>query len=347
MSLDKIINNDFISDVKEILSSARKQAYSAVNSAMVQAYWLIGERIVIEEQNGEERAKYGKKIIKTLAKELSNEFGKGFDERELRRIRQFYLVFPKRGTLRPELSWSHYRLLIRISNEETRNYYLNEAAEQHWSYRTLDRNYTTKYYDRLLSSNNQKPVINEMQKKTSSFQQDKLEFIKNPYVLEFLKLSKNESYTESKLEQALLTNIQHFLLELGKGFSFVARQRLVRTETSDFFIDLVFYNYILKCFLLIDLKTKKLTHQDVGQMDMYIRMFDDLQKTESDNPTIGILLCSETDNTIAKYSVLNESKQLFASKYLPYLPTEEELIVEIEREKINFQLQKSRVDNYD
>lgn len=276
------------------------------------------------------------------SRELSTEFGKGFDERELRRIRQFYLTFPIRDTLRPELSWSHYRLLIRVTNEEARRYYLNEAADQHWSYRTLDRNYSTLYYERLLSSKQKEPVTEEMLKKTIGYQQDQLEFIKNPYVLEFLQLPENCTYTEAKLEQALLDNIQKFLLELGKGFAFVARQRLIRTETSDFYIDLVFYNYILKCFVLIDLKTKGLTHQDVGQLDMYVRMFDDLQKADTDNSTIGILLCTETDKTIAKYSVLNSNKQLFASKYMPYLPTEEELAAEVEREKLNFRLQMEK-----
>ena len=342
MKLNKTDN--YISEIKDILISAKKQVYVAVNSAMVQAYWLIGKRIVEEEQGGEKRAQYGKEIIKTLAKELSNEFGKGFEARELRRMRQFYLVFEKWDSLRPELSWSHYRVLIRIVNEKARKFYLNEAAEQHWSYRTLDRNNSTQYYERLLSSVNKKSVVDEMKEKTNKFENDKLEFIKNPYVLEFLQLSTNSSHTESKLEKALLSDIQKFLLELGKGYSFVARQKLIKTETSTFYIDLVFYNYILKCFVLVDLKTNKITHQDVGQMDMYVRMFDDLQKSENDNPTLGIVLCSETDSTIAKYSVLSESKQLFASKYLPYLPTEEELKVEIEREKLNFKLQMGQKD---
>ncbi|NTW33817.1 MAG: DUF1016 domain-containing protein [Bacteroidetes bacterium] len=327
------VKNIFFDDIREILTQARSKAYTAVNTAMVEAYWLIGKRIVEEEQHGETRAAYGKGLLKALAKELHSEFGKGFDERELRRIRQFYLVFPIRDTLRPELSWSHYRLLIRISSNDARNYYLNEAATNHWSYRTLDRNTSTLYFERLISSQVKQLVIDEMKQKTETFQQDNLEFIKNPYVLEFLQLPPNTTYKEDDLEQALLNNIQKFLLELGKGFAFVARQRLVRTETSDFFIDLVFYNYILKCFVLIDLKTTRLKHQDVGQLDMYVRMFDDLQKTKMDNPTIGILLCSETDQTIAKYSILNQSRQLFATKYMPYLPTEAELIAEIEREK--------------
>lgn len=327
------ITGSFFNEIKEILAKARSKAYSAVNSAMVEAYWLIGQRIVVEEQKGKERAEYGKGLLKALANEINREFGKGFDERELRRIRQFYLTFPIRDTLRPELSWSHYRLLIRLTNENARTYYLNEAAKENWSIRTLERNTGTLYFERLMSSQVKQPVIEEMKAKTTEFQQDNLEFIKNPYVLEFLQLPSNASYKESQLENALLDNLQKFLLELGKGFAFVARQRLVRTETRDFFIDLVFYNYFLKCFVLIDLKTTRLTHEDVGQLDMYVRMFDDLQKLETDNPTIGIILCTETDQTIAKYSVLNQSKQLFATKYMPYLPTEAELIAEIEREK--------------
>jgi predicted nuclease of restriction endonuclease-like (RecB) superfamily len=323
----------FITEIKTILAQARQKAYTAINFAMVEAYWLMGKRIVEEEQQGKERAAYGEGLLKTLANELSAEFGKGFDERELRRIRQFYLVFQIRDTLRPELSWSHYRLLIRISSDNARNFYLNEAANNYWSYRTLERNTGTFYYERLLSSQVKQPVVDEMTQKTALFQNDNLEFIKNPYVLEFLQLPPNASHKEANLEQALLNNIQKFLLELGKGFAFVARQRLIRTETSDFFIDLVFYNYLLKCFVLIDLKTSRMTHQDVGQLDMYVRMFDDLQKSETDNPSIGILLCSETDQTIAKYSVLSQSNQLFATKYMLYLPTEAELIAEIERER--------------
>ncbi len=309
----------FHADIQLILQNARGKAYSAVNASMVEAYWLIGERIVKEEQQGKKRAGYGKFLLKNLAVALSEEFGKGFDERELRRIRQFYQYFPIRDTLRPELSWSHYRRLINLSNEKARTYYLNESANQHWSYRTLDRNISSLYYERLLSSKQSELVTQEMQKNTTDFQKDKHAFIKDPYVLEFLQLPPNTCYTEAKLERALLDNIQKFLLELGKGFAFVARQRLIRTETSGFYIDLVFYNFILKCFVIIELKTSKISHQDVGQLDMYVRMFDDLQKTETDNPTIGILLCSETDKMIAKYSVLNESKQLFASKYMPYL----------------------------
>lgn len=316
---------------------------------MVEAYWMVGKRIIDEEQKGEKRAEYGKEVLKALVKELTSEFGKGFSLTNIKNFRQFYLTFPHllaigqtpsgelvnsiQQTLSAELSWSHYQLIMRVSDKSAQNYYLKEASLNHWSVRTLHRNINTLYYQRLLSSQLKEPLQAEMLEKTKAFQEDKYEFIKNPFVLEFLNLPANLSYTEAKLEQALSDNIQQFLLELGKGFAFVARQKLVRTETADFYIDLVFYNYILKCFIIVELKALQITHQDVGQLDMYVRMFDDLQKAESDNPTIGILLCTETDKTIARYSVLNENKQLFATKYLPYLPSEEELAAEIEREK--------------
>ena len=329
----------YIKDIKEILLQARQKTYQAINSAMVDAYWNIGKKIVLEEQNGKERASYGSEIIKNLSKELTLEFGKGFSERSLREYRQFYILLPNfeiQRTVFAILNWSHFQRVLRISNEEVRNYYLKEAAENTWSVRTLDRNISTLYYQRLLSSQNKEAVENEMIEKTENSNQ--LDFIKNPSVLEFLNLPTNWSYTEQELEKALIDNIQKFILELGKGFAFVERQQLIRTETSDFHIDLVFYNFILKCFVIIELKTNKITHQDIGQLDMYVKLYDDLKKQESDNPTIGILLCTETDKTIAKYSVLNQNKQLFATKYLPYLPTEQELIEEIEREKMNLKL---------
>ena len=326
----------YINEIKQILTQARQKSYQAINSAMVEAYWKIGQRIVIEEQNGNDRADYGNQVIKNVSLELSNEFGKGFSKRNVFYFRQFYLAFPEFSivqTLSAQLSWSHYLLIMRVTNKDAQQYYLKEAAQNMWSVRTLDRNISTLYYNRLLSSQNKEPVENEMSKKTKHLQNDAFEFIKNPSVLEFLNLSNNVSYTEQSLENALINNLQKFILELGKGFAFVERQQLIRTETSDFYIDLVFYNYILKCFVIVDLKTTKIAHQDVGQLDMYVRMYDQLKKQETDNPTIGILLCTETDSTIAKYSVLAENKQLFATKYLPYLPTEQELIDEIEREK--------------
>ncbi len=338
------IAKNYISEIKQILAQARQNAYAAVNFAMVEAYWQIGRRIVEEEQHGKARADYGEQLIKEVSKELTTEFGKGFGERNLRDFRQFYLTFQDDSiwhTLRAKLSWSHIRLIMRVSNEEARTYYLREASENSWSVRTLDRNISTLYYQHLLSSQQKEPVINEMQEKTKGFQHDKLEFIKNPSVLEFLGLPVNAGYTEGELEQAIINQMQKFLLELGKGFAFVARQQLIRTETQDFYIDLVFYNYKLKCFVIVELKTHKITHQDIGQLDMYVRMYDDLQRGKGDNPTIGILLCTETDKTIARYSVLSENQQLFATKYMPYLPTEEELQAEIEREKQLLKLQKA------
>jgi len=326
----------YISEIKQILRAAQAKAYAAINSAMVEAYWLVGKRIVEEEQRGMERAEYGREIIKTLSQELRAEFGAGFGERSLRNFRQFYLAFrgAEFGTrCVPNLSWSHFKLIMRLSDKNAIKYYLAEASSGNWSVRTLDRNISTLYYQRLLSSQKKDIVAEEMREKTAGFQRDKLEFIKNPAVLEFLGLPGNSGYVEAELEKAIIDHMQQFLLELGKGFAFVSRQQLIRTETAEFYVDLVFYNFILKCFVVIELKTAKITHQDIGQLDMYVRMFDDARKQEGDNPTIGILLCTETDKTIAKYSVLNESKQLFAAKYMPYLPSEEELIAEIERQK--------------
>jgi predicted nuclease of restriction endonuclease-like (RecB) superfamily len=375
MELNKPTN--YIAEIKEILAQARQKSYAAVNTAMVEAYWLVGKRIVGEEQQGEDRAAYGKEILKTLSTELNAEFGKGFSLTNLQNFRKFYLTFGFWGieqtasaiftnqieqtvsvksvaemekekskskvdesknliwrTAFAKLTWSHFERIIRVENEAARNYYLTEAAKQNWSVRTLDRNISTLYYHRLISSQKNELIENEMNEKSAEENQNPDDFIKNPTVLEFLKLPTSKAYTEREFEQTLIDNLQQFLLELGKGFSFVARQKHIRTETQDFFIDLVFYNYILKCFVIIELKTTKLTHQDIGQLDMYVRMFDDLETTEGDNPTVGILLCTETDSTIAKYSVLKENKQLFANKYLPYLPSEAELVAEIEREKI-------------
>ncbi|WP_314713248.1 YhcG family protein [Leptotrichia wadei] len=341
------ISNNYINEIKKILKNARQKAYIAVNSAMVEAYWEIGRRIVEEEQNGKERAEYGKEILQNLSKELTEEFGKGYSYRTLREIRQFYLMFSdfeKWRTVSAKLTWSHFQKVLRVSNEKARIFYLTEAAENMWSVRTLDRNISTLYYDRIVASIDKKIVENEMKEKTKKLQAE--EFIKNPVVLEFLDLPTNMSYTENELEKALTDDIQKFMMELGKGFAFVERQQHIRTENSDFYIDLVFYNYILKCFVIVELKTGKLTHQDIGQLDMYVRMYDDLKKQENDNPTIGLLLCTETDRTIIKYSVLNDNKNLFASKYINYLPSEEELINEIERQKTLFESKKNNEVEY-
>lgn len=342
-------NFAFVGEIKQIIAQARQRAYSAVNIAMVEAYWLIGKRIVKEEQCGAKRANYGEETLKTLSSELTNDFGRGFSLTSLKNFKKFYITFPelkigqtltdpsdhKKGqTLSAKLSWSHYERLIRVENVAARNNYLQEADFQNWSVRTLDRNISTLYYQRLIASQKKEIVEQEMLEKTEALVVKADDFIKNPAVLEFLNLPTNKAYTEKELEQSLIDNLQQFLLELGKGFAFVARQKHIRTETQDFFIDLVFYNYILRCFVIVELKTNKLTHQDIGQLDMYVRMFDDVEKGKEDNPTLGILLCTETDHTIAKYSVLNDKNNLFASKYMAYLPTEEELAAEIEREKL-------------
>ena len=310
----------------------------------MQRNWLLGYRIAQEELKGEERSEYGKGIIKKLADELTASYGRGFDFGSLYKYCRFYKLYPeildsvspKSGTL---LSWTHYRVLLQVEDKTARDWYTKEAANQTWSVRTLQRNISSQYYYRLLKSQNQEPVKQEMEKLTAGYQADKLEFIKNPMITEFLGLSGSTDFTESKLESCIITNIQKFLMELGKGYAFVARQQHIHTEKEDYYIDLVFYNYILKCFVLVDLKTSKITHQDVGQMDMYIRMYDELKRGEGDNPTIGIVLCSDTDEDIAKYSVLHGNEQLFASKYKLYLPTEEELRAEIETQKEMFYLQ--------
>ena len=331
---NSVLPSELYEQITSVLEEARGKAYRAVNSAMVRAYWEIGRRIV-EEQGGEERAEYGKALVKELSKRLTADFGKGFTESNLWYMRQFYLVFPILHALRGELTWTHYRALVRVKDERARTWYMNEAADQGWSSRTLDRNISSQYYYRLLQSQtDKKPAVQaEMERITAPYQRDKLEFIKNPVVAEFLGLEPNSDFQESDLESAIITNLQKFMLEMGKGYAFVARQQHIRTELNDFYIDLVFYNYLLKCFVLIDLKTTQLTHQDIGQMDMYVRMYDELKRSEDDGPTLGIVLCTETDKDVAHFSVLNGSDQLFAAKYVTCLPTQEQLRQEIERQK--------------
>lgn len=338
-------SGDILQDMRGIIELARDSAYQAVNVALVQRNWLLGRRIAEEELRGSDRAEYGLEIIKTLSRKLTDEYGRGFTKTNLYSFYQFYKTFPEifhavSGKSQPLLSWTHYRTLLQVKDEKARAWYAKEAAEQTWAVRTLQRNIDSQYYYRLLSSQSTAPVEQEMQQLTASYQQDKLEYLKNPVVAEFLGLSSNIDMTETQLESAILSNLQKFLMELGKGYAFVARQQHIHTEKQDYYIDLVFYNYILKCFVLIDLKTGKITHQDVGQMDMYIRMYDELKRSEGDNPTLGIVLCSETDEDIARYSVMHGSEQLFASKYKLYLPTEAELRAEIEAQKAIFYLQQ-------
>jgi predicted nuclease of restriction endonuclease-like (RecB) superfamily len=329
----KNIDNIYI-EAKNIVENGRKAAYHAVNASMVRTYWKLGQLIVEEEQQGEERAKYGQYLISELAKKLSSEFGKGYDKRNLFYMKQFYLTYPIVNALRSQLTWTHYRLLLKVENKSARAFYEEETIKSGWNTRALDRQINAFYYERLLSSGDKNAVENEAVEKVAALGNDTLEFIKSPYVLEFLNVKSDHKLYEDDLEQLLIDNLQEFLLELGRGFSFVARQKYIRADDEDFFIDLVFYNYLLKCFVLIDLKIGRLTHQDIGQMDMYVRMYEDLYKIEGDNPTIGIILCSEKTEAVVKYSVLSESQQLFASKYLLYLPSEAELKAELERERL-------------
>ena len=356
-----------VNDLKTIVSKARSKAFAAVNYSLVERNWRIGKRIVEEEQNGEARAEYGKHIIEVASAALTEEFGKGFSETNIRTFRKFFLIFrnleiqqtvsaesnlPKQQTLSDNLSshfqkgqtppaqfklrllpWSHYERLIRIEDKRARDWYAKEAFEQGWSYRTLSRNINTLYYERLLMSKDKAPVEKEMKEKTNEFQQDKLEYIKSPVVMEFLGLPSDSSLKESKLESAIIDNLEKFLMEMGKGYALVARQQHIRTEENDYYIDLVFYNYLIKSFILVDLKVNRITYQDVGQMDMYLQMYDKKKKGPDDNPTIGIILCTETDSDVAQYSTLAKNDQMFAAKYKLYLPDKEDLRREIERQK--------------
>ncbi len=321
-------------EARHIIESGRKATYHAVNTNMIKTYWELGRLIVEEEQQGEERAQYGKFLINELAKRLTLEFGKGYDKRNLFYMKQFYLTYPIVNALRSQLTWTHYRLLLKVENKSARTFYEEETIKSGWNTRALDRQINAFYYERLLASPDKNTVENEAVMKVAALGYDTLEFIKSPYVLEFLNVKPDHKLYENDLEQLLIDNLQAFLLELGRGFSFVTRQKYIRADDEDFFIDLVFYNYLLKCFILIDLKIGRLAHQDIGQMDMYVRMYEDLYKIEGDNPTNGIILCSEKTEAVVKYSVLSESQQLFASKYLLYLPSEAELKTELERERL-------------
>ena len=329
----KQFNDELYASICEILESARKTAYKAVNTAMVQAYWQIGRLIMEDEQEGEQRAKYGKKVLEELAERLTAEFGKGFTVTNLKYMRSFYRAFPNGHALRDELCWTHYRLLLKVENPDARNWYMNEAAVENWSSRQLERQISVLYYERMLQSADKQSTKTDAEKNMAAAKLNPESFIRNPYVLEFLNLEDYPGLHEKDIEEGLINNLQTFLLELGKGFCFVARQKRIRFEEQDFYIDLVFYNCILKCYALIALKLGELTYQDIGQMDGYIRLYEEQYRNSDDNPTLGIVLCSKRNEAVVKYSVLNDSKQLFASKYLLYLPSEDELKKEIERER--------------
>lgn len=360
-------DNMLVNDLRSIVSKARSKAFAAVNYSLVERNWRIGQRIVEEEQNGASRAEYGKHVIEVASAALTKEFGKGFSETNIMNFKKFYLKFkeltipqtlseefkkqkhqtlsdessllPQKGQTQPAqfelrlLPWSHYERLIRVEDKQAREWYAKEAFNEGWSYRTLNRNINTLYYERLLMSTKKQPVVDEMQDKTKAYQQDKLEYIKSPVVLEFLGLPEDTSLAESKLETAIINNLEKFLMEMGKGYALVARQQHIRTEENDYYIDLVFYNYLIKSFILVDLKVNRITYQDVGQMDMYLQMYDKMKKGPDDNPTIGIILCTETDSDVARYSTLAKNDQMFAAKYKLYLPDKEDLRREIERQK--------------
>ena len=369
---EKSEENIFIKDLRTIVSAARDTSYRMANIMQVLQNWLIGRRIVVQEQQGRARADYGKHIIELASLSLSEAFGRGFSETQVRNYRKFYLAFSNLliqqtmpaefrsrlasiqqtmpaesvsdGIVLPvQLSWSHYERLIRIADPKARMWYMQEAATQQWDYRTLKRNIDSQYYYRL----NQTPevkrqeVIDEMHRLTANYEKEKSTFVKNPMLVEFLGLSHREAFTESKLEQAILDHLEHFLMEMGKGYALVNRQMHIHTEDDDYYIDLVFYNYLLKCFVLVDLKTTKVSYEDVGQMDMYLKLFDTYKRTEGDNPTIGIILCSETNADVTRFSTLATNKQMYASKYLTYTPSKEVLAREIEQQKEIFRLRNN------
>lgn len=380
-------NNIFVSDLKTIVGSAREYSYRAANTMQVASNWLIGWRIVEQEQHGKQRAEYGKQIIKQASEALTAEFGKGYSVSALKNYRRFYLEFntlqigqalptqfverisPIQQTLLakdnakrasnacpirpplvaqsaigsipmpPQLSWMHYEKLMRVPDKEARMWYMQEAASQQWDYRTLKRNIDTQYYYRLMQTPAaRKPEVEkEMAEKTALYQQEKSAFVKNPMLVEFLGLNQDAAFTESKLEEAIISHLQTFLIEMGKGYAFVARQQHIHTQDDDYYIDLVFYNYLLKCFVLIDLKTTRISYQDVGQMKMYLKLYDTYKRPEGDNPSIGIILCSETNADVAQFSTLATNPQMYAAKYLTYMPTQEELRREIELQKELFE----------
>ncbi len=325
--------------IRAFIVEGRKRAAAAVNFATVETYWQVGKEIVEEEQGGNDRAAYGKYVLQEMANRLTLEFGEGFNERNLRYMRSFYQCFPIWNAVRSELTWTHYRILSRVENPLARNFYISEAIECQWDTRLLQRQVNTLYYERLLSSQDRKGLREDENAANRPLRAE--DILKDPYILDFIGLKTVPKFSESQLEQALIDKLQEFLLELGKGFAFVARQQRIRAETKDRFIDLVFYNILLKCYVLIDLKVGELDHADIGQMDMYVRMYEDKVRRADDNPTIGLILCTEKDATVVRYSVLEESKQLFASKYKLYLPTEAELAAELGRELAQISLEQA------
>jgi predicted nuclease of restriction endonuclease-like (RecB) superfamily len=331
--VSRVTLDSLLGDLRILILNARKNAMRAVDVLQVQTCWQVGRHILEFEQRGATRAKYGAKLLSHLADRLTVEFGKGFDASNLRYMRLFYQAFPNCDALRHELSWTHYRTLLRVDDSVARTWYMCEAVRENWGTRALERQIGTLYYERLLASRDRKPLQEEAAEKLSKIPATPREFVRDPVMLEFLGFPNTGKLLEAKLEGALIEHLQAFLLELGKGFAFVARQQRISTESKDFYLDLVFYNYLLKCFVLFEIKTEELAHQDIGQMDMYVRMYDDQRRGPEDNPTVGIILCAQKDASIVRYSVLHGNEQLFASKYKLVLPTEEELRIELTRER--------------
>ncbi|MBE6130234.1 MAG: DUF1016 domain-containing protein [Erysipelotrichaceae bacterium] len=344
LRIDAYETSDIMNDVKQIIDDSRNIVYKTIDIVLLQRNWLIGKRIYEEELKETRKENYGREIIVTLSKELTKIYGKGFDRNNLYNYLKFYKIYQNifyTVCKQSFLSWSHYRLLISINDKNARIWYEKEAYKNAWSVRTLQRNISTQYYYRMLSSQIKENIKNDDEEAIVEEKIKHLEHIKNPLILDFLGIPENAKLRESVLEQAILSNLQVILMELGKGYAFVGRQYHIRTDNGDYYVDLVFYNYILKCFILVDLKVGEITHQDIGQMDMYVRMFDELIKDKSDNPTLGIVLCSETNADIAKYSILKGNEHLFATKYKLYLPNELDLKAEIEHQKEIFYSQQN------
>lgn len=367
-ALKKSDDKLFVNDLGTIVSTARDMSFRAANLMQVACNWLIGWRIVEQEQQGKARAGYGKHVIQLASESLTEKFGKGYSETVIRNFRKFYLMFPNLQVLQilpnefvevvdqiqqpmvaklndegsailPQLSWMHYENLMRVADEKARLWYMQEAAAEQWDYRTLKRNIASQYYYRLVQTpkNKKAVVVREMKSLTADYQKEKSQFIKNPMIVEFLGLNQDAAFTETTLENAILNHLQKFLMEMGKGYALVSRQQHIHTEEDDYYIDLVFYNYMLKCFVLVDLKTRKICYEDVGQMDMYLKLYDTHKRSEGDNPTIGVILCSETNGDVAKFSTLATNKRMYAAKYLTYMPSKEVLAREIEMQKEIFE----------
>ena len=327
-------NQSLIPDIKAIIATSKDKAVKAVDNERTSMYWNIGKRIFEEEQQGKDRADYGTYLIKFLSEQLQPEYGTGFSIRQLERYRQFYRTFPIASAVRTQLSWTQYKFLLAIENQDKREFYVAESVKNNWTSRQLERQINSSLYERLLMSSDRKDVLAVA--RNEKLPSDAREIIKDPMFLEFLDLKREASYYERDLESSIITHLQDFLLELGNGFAFVARQKRIHIEGDDFFVDLVFYNRLLQCFVIIEIKTEKLNHQDIGQLQMYVNYYDRIEKNQNENPTIGILLCANKNDGVVKFSLPEDNKNIIASQYQLYLPTEKQLLEEVKKELNNF-----------